>query len=470
MAQQRRRRIVAEALILALAPAAANLLAPADPGFLSIHGLPALLAGAFFAGFYGLTWGLLEGLLAATLDFLVLPAILARLDPAFFLAARESLPAAAGLGLFAVFATGFLKHRFDQYNADILLRYRKLAHRAAALGREARALEKVNRVLENRVSGQKDSITLLQNQVGKLASLNLDQALEALLETIELFTETRSASIWVLDKSTNLLVPAAVRGWKEGEERDTTLDPETTIEGYVLRNRKPYSVRMLLDSSEFDRFEDSKNVITMPILVKDKPWGVLDIEDLPFERYSLYSESVLSILLGLAEPYLRAITEYDTLHALSEVDPDTGYPQFPVLYANLGRELERRAFDTGSVSLVVVEMANFEEALGRCPRADLKRHLFRVLAGFEETSKTKFQAFHFKSDGQAAFLIPGLDQDGASFLCLDLLTFCSGLDLPVGEITMPLELIVGFAASTGGGGLPDALIERAEGLLSMQRP
>jgi GGDEF domain-containing protein len=469
MGQQRVRRIAAEAILLAVVPAAASLVAAGDPGFLSFFGAPALAIGPLFAGFYGLRWGGSVGLLAAGLAFVAAPAIEGRLDPAFTAALASTLPVPAAISLFALLAAGFFRHRIEQSRVSLLARYRRVAHRASALARETNALKKVNRVLENRVSGQKDSITLLQNQVRKLASLNLDEALVTILETIELFTETRSASIWVPDPESALLVPVAVRGWKEGLERDTTLDPENSIEGYVLRNRKPFSVRMLLDSSEFDRFDQSRNVITMPILIKDKAWGVLNIEDLPFERYSLYTESILAILLSLAEPYLRAITEYESMHAQREVDSDTGFPQFPMLHSILEKELERKAFEPGFVSLFVVEMVNFTEALDRWPRADLKRLLFEVKGAFDEAANTKYQAFHFKGDNQFAFVVPGLDQDGASFLCLDLLTTCSGLELSIGSQGVPLEMIVGFASSKGGRDSPETMIETAEHLLSIQR-
>ena len=469
MVQQRIWRILAESLILASVPAVVSIFFPGDPGFLSIHGMPILLAGPLFTGFYGIRWGLAVALLSALLGFGAAPAILGRLDAAWLNAAAESLTTAAFLSLFTLIGAGFFKHRFDEFRSSFLTRFRRLSHRASAQARVISALEKVNRVLENRVSGQKDSITLLQNQVGKLASLNMNEALETLLETIELFTETRSASIWVPDQATSFLVPVAVRGWKEGEERDTTLDPESTIEGYVFRNRKPFSVRMILDSSEFDRFDESRNVITMPILIKDKPWGVLNIEDLPFERYSLYTESVLSILLGLAEPYLRSITDYEFLHEQSEVDPDTGFPQYPVLWARLEKELERRSFEPGSVSLIVVEMANFEESLATIPRAKLKRHLFQVVDAFGEANRVKYQAYHFKSDSQFAFLVPDLDQDGASFLCLDLLTLCSSLELPLDGEKLPLEMIVGFASSSEGSLEANTLVDKVEHLLSIQR-
>ena len=470
MIQRKTLRVLTESILLALAPAGASVFLGDDPGFLALHGAPVLAAGPLFAAFYGFRWGLAETLMASVAGFVIAPALAGRLQDAVWLAmAADRLFLGVATSLPVFFLLAFARRRAEQFRARMLGRFRLFVKRNAALDRKVGALESVNRVLENRVSGQKDSITLLHNQVRKLASLNLERALATVLETVELFTETSSSSIWRLEGESGKLVPAAVRGWTEGEERSASLDPELSIEGYVLRNKKPFSARMILDGSEFDRYDTDRNIITMPIIIKDKAWGVLNIEDLPFERYSLYTESVLAILLGLSEPYLRAIMEYESMHALQEVDEDTGYPEFSILYNTLAKELERFAIEPGSLTLIIVEMANFEEELGRRTRAELKRLLFSVKDTLEEAKGVKFRSYHFKNDNQLALLVEGMDKDGASFFCLDILSLCSSLAPSVGGKTVPLEIIVGFSIWVGGSGGADAMIETAEHLLSIQR-
>lgn len=457
-----------EIFAFSLAPTVGGLLFGGDPGFLRYYGLPILSIGPLFAAFYGFAWGFAAAAFSALLAFIAAPAAFGMLSAAYAseAASRLTVPAAALTPVFLLLAFG--RHRADLFRERMLGRLRAHVRRSAMLQRTAGALERVNRVLENRVSGQKDSITLLHNQVKKLVSLDLEHALEALLETVELFTEASSACIRRVAADGGTLEVAAARSGIAGANR-AALDMDGTIEGYVIRNKKPFSARMVLENSEFDRFDTARTIIALPVLIKDKAWGVLSIEDLPFERYSAYTESILSILLGLAEPYLRTILEYESLRNLRELDEDTGYPEYSILHATLEKETERLTTEPGTVSLIVVEMANFDEEVKRHPRADLKRLLFRIKTNLEEIKGRRFPAFHFRGDNQMALIVDGLDRDGASFFCLDLLALCANIEPAAGEEAVPLEIIVGFSTSDGSSADPDAMIEAADQLLVMQR-
>ncbi len=469
MKHHRLLRIVLELLTLTLLPLGAGLILGADTAFLRLKGAPYLVVGPLFAAFYGLGWGTALTFLSCAIGFLVYPAFAGFLGSVYLGSLSENLRFSLPLTIFGLLGISFYKYRMDQFSMKVRRRLRKTVHSEVSWSKKALSLESVNKVLENRVSGQKDSITLLHNQVRKLASLNQDQALNTLLETVFLFTEMKSGAIWVLDQEKGMLAPTAIFGWEQNEKKEIMLDPENSIEGYVQRNRKLFSVRMLLDSSEFDRFDTSRNIITMPILIKGKVWGVLNIEDLPFERYSYYTESVLAILLSLAEPYLTSITDYEKLKAIQETDEDTGLPQFPILYKTLEKELENRQFEGGFVSLIIIELVNFEELTEKWSHAELKRLLLELERNFDAQNAMKGSVFHFKNDNQLALLVPGLDKDGTSYFCLDLLTLCSGSDMKINGEHAALEIIVGFSTNGSGQVSPDSMIEMAEQLLTMQR-
>jgi predicted signal transduction protein with EAL and GGDEF domain len=469
MKQHRLLRIVLESLILTLVPLATELILGAEPAFLNLKGAPYLVVGPLFTAFYGLGWGIAVSFASCVTGFVIHPALVGQLDAAFLDSLISGLKFSLPLSIFGLLGISFYKYRMDQFSLKVQRRLRKTVHSEVSWSKKAISLESVNKVLENRVSGQKDSITLLHNQVRKLASLNQNQALNTLLETVFLFTEMKSGAIWVFDQDKKLLVPVATFGWEQNEKKEIELDPDNSIEGYVQRNSKLFSVRMLLDSAEFDRFDTSRTIITMPILIKGKVWGVLNIEDLPFERYSYYTESVLAILLSLAEPYLTSITDYEKLKAIQETDGDTGLPQFPILYKTLEKELENRQFEGGFVSLIVIELVNFEELAEKWSRAELKRLLLELERNFDAQNAMKGSVFHFKNDNQLALLVPGLDKDGTSYFCLDLLTMCSGSEMKINGEHVALEIIVGFSTNGSGQVSPDSMIDMAEQLLTMQR-
>jgi len=419
--------------------------------------------------FSGLRWGAISAtiltietvLLAAITQFPVMHGSIPPLGKNFILAMLASMASASIIA--------FGRNRILQFRTRLLGRYRVAIHSLVSLRKRSEVFEKVNRVLEGRVSSQKDSITILHDQVKKLASLNLEQALDTILETIALFTDMSSGSIWTFDNERKVLIPVATRGWTASTQRDVTLDPDKSIEGYVLRNRKMFSVRMLLDGSEFDRFDTSQTIITMPIVIGTKSWGVIDLEDLPFERYSQYTETILAIMLSLSEPYLRRITEYETLNAQNDVDPDTGHPLFSILHRTISNDLERISHEPGFVSLVILEISNFEELLVTWSREQLKKMLFSLKDHIDTVKKMKSKAFHFKEDNQIVLLMYDLDQDGTSFFCLDLLAMLSEYHFVVNETTMQVEMIVGFSSSAQCGLNADGMISAAEHLLSIQR-
>jgi len=473
-----------ELLIMAAIPASTGLLFPSlfDTAVLKI--VPYALVFPVVSALHGLGWALMTGLIAGSAGIMVQLTV-TRVAPASLLVFPGVETIVVWLGTAALaLAISFLRNRSINSRSTLLQRLRTTVHEVGQLQRKNQVLEKVNRVLEGRVSSQKDSITFLHDQVRKLASLNLDQALDTILETIAMFTELGSGSIWKYDDDKHGLVPAAVYGWSAGLPDpgsqaaaapvpasiwDATLDLDTTVEGYVLRNRKMFSVRMLLEGSEFDRFVTDRNIITLPVVIGAKVWGVLNIEDLPFERYSQYTETILAIILSLSEPYLRRIVEYETLNDQNELDPDTGYPLFSILYRTLETDLERISFEPGFVSLIVLEIINYTDLSALWSKDDL-RHMFVAMKNdIDKLKRMKVKVFHFKEENQLVLLAYDLDQDGTSFFCLDILSMFSEYRFTIGDTTIPIELVIGFSSSAQSGASADSMIAAAEHLLSVQR-
>jgi len=472
LSRERPAIIAAETLGMALLVGAAGFLPDASPGSLELFGLPAFAAGPVFAAFYGFGWGLATWLLSCASAFLVAPLLAGVFDTAFVATLARTLPVPAAASLALLAATGFARNRSDRSRVELLGRLKDAVVRSIRLERAAETLEGVNRELENRVAGQGDSVTLLHDSVRKLASLNLDEALASILDTVELFAGARSASIWIPGEADGRLNPIAVKGWRAGDERDTALDPEASVEGWAFRNRKMYSARMASSGPPFDRLDCSRAIMAFPLIIKGKSWAVLVIEDLPFERYSLYTESLLAIVLSLAEPYLKTIVEYEALRSRREVDEETGLPGFPVLARTLERELATLGFEQAALSLVVVEMANFAEILGMGrSRTELKRLVAGCHRIVDRSEGSKSLAFHFREDSQLALLVPGLGPDDVSLYCLELLGTLAALPFELDGEPIPFEAIVGFASAGSGSGGMDAetMLAEAEHLLSLQR-
>jgi GGDEF domain-containing protein len=462
-------RVFVEIVLFASLPALADLAIQGEVLYRDFYTTPYALVFPVLAIFYPFVPALLGALLSwAEGGVLLLWYCTSQgLEPTQYLplASLYSLTAGIILALLAA----FIRNRILVSQKHYIKRYKKAVHSLVMLEKRIRLLERIHQVLENRVSSQKDSITLLHDRVKKLASLNLDEALTTLLDTIALFTGMETGEIWRLNEEQTQLIPASVYGWPSEAIQSATRKLDTTIEGYVFRNKQMFSVRMLLNSAEFDRFDSKKNILTLPIIINGKPWGVLNIQSLPFEQYSRYTESILEILLSLAEPYLRNIIEYENLQNQQDLDPITGYPLFSLLYKNLEDDLERARYEGGSVSLIIMEVTNFDELSEHIDRNQLRRLLFTVKELIDETKRIKTKAFHYKDDNQIALLVYGLDHDGASFFCLDILALLSGYTFEAESQAYPVEFILGFSTSGATVFAADSMIAEAEHLLSVQR-
>ena len=93
----------------------------------------------------------------------------------------------------------------------------------------------------------------------------------------------------------------------------------------------------------------------------------------------------------------------------------------------------------------------------------------RIVNTIREIAPTRSSIFHYKDRNQLALLLPELDYDGTSLLCLQLLSRMSEHSWQVdGQVLTP-ELTLGFAALGDKQGSAEELLETAENLLRMQR-
>ncbi len=395
------------------------------------------------------------------------PAIVRGSGAGFAFAAWSGPAAAFGLSWSLALGISFAKNRLAESKRRLLGRFRTALSRNASLAHQNEALVRVNAVLEQRITGQRDAITLLHDRVRGLSSLNKERALATLLETAADFTRMQSGSIWAPGDESGSLEPISVYGWPHASPGDMAEDADSSIVGYVYRNGRPYSMRMLLEGMEFDRFDTSETVMALPVMIGAKAWAVLRIEELPFERYSRYTETLLAILLSLAEPYLKAIVEYEALSSRLETDGDTGYPLISSLYKTLDRELAQVGLGAGHVSLIVMELLNYDALARSVGAKGTKAALAAVKTHLERRRAGAIAAFHFAEDSQLALLVRDLDQDGASFFCLDALAAVA--ELQAGGDAPPLELIIGFSSSAQGHADSASMAAAAEHLLALQR-
>jgi GGDEF domain-containing protein len=331
------------------------------------------------------------------------------------------------------------------------------------------SLYRVNRELEERTARRQDSITLLYRQVQAMSTLNVNQALNVLLDTVKIFLSATKASIWVYDgKEQGLKFTAAV-GWDREKDFSGGISLEDTIEGWVFRNNALFSVRMLLQYENLRKLDTGRNIITLPLHVGRTIWGVLNIEDMPFEKYSFYSERLLQIITGLAEPHLERALEYDRIVSIGDVDEVTGLPLYSQFYRMLEGGIERAKIQSGTLSVIIFEISNFGELSERLGRDGAKLLMKDLIEDITLFSDSRLGAFHYREDGQFVVLSPNLDHDGASLYCLESLEKINRRDRGIGDAAVSVEVLVGYATARAGIYDPEQLLRQAEHLLTLQK-
>ncbi len=468
-------RSLIEALVLAVAAFGLNLLAPDDPGLLKAAVNPYLLAAFVVAALRGWTAGYLALAAGAALAYLAFE-ILPGAPPRFTITADwvatgpladRRVPMLALTGVLGVLLFGLVHFAHAR-------RERRLRREAAELGRERDVVDRQRTALlaatselERRVSGQPDSLAYLHARWRELSSQNVEDTLLVVLDTVTELTGAERCSLWQLDAEAGELVVRVTAGWDAGDDAARRLPVAGSIEGWVLRNDRLFSAKHLARYDTLRRVDRGTAVYAAPLRAGTRAWGVIVIEDLPFERFNAHTEHLLLLVAAVAAAPLQQAIAYEAGLEPADRAGDTGYPRFEQLARVLPSEVACRAAEGGSLSVVLIEVVNYHRlASGAGPdrAADVVARVFRAA---KEAAAGSVRCFHYKHEGQLAVICPDLDFDGAALLALDFLRWASETAWPddIGE-GRP-EFRVGYSSLARGVEDADALLSMAENLLAM---
>ena len=453
-----------------------NWFFPADPGFLAGFFNPYVILSLFIAVSLGKYYGFLALGVSVVEVALGLPLARSLAAGTGFAIPAGSWAGLARLGavplalaILEVYLLGIIRDSLTRGDRKARERLASISRGAGLLKRQVRALQAANQELEERISRQEDSITSLYSQVQVLRSQNLAKAIVAILQMTERYIGATRCSIWQHRPADKCLAFVGGIGRDPRAETSTLLPDEGTIEGWVVRNASMFSVKMVLSNEVLARMDNGRNIITLPIVIGRRAWGVLNVEEMPFARYNLYSERLLQVILALAEPALERAAEFDSVVRQEDMNPVTGLPSFPELYAMLQIETARLAQEKGTLAVIVLEIANFRDLVEEHGREQVFLLMKDAARLIEEASGGQARVFHYKADAQLAMLYPRLDADGASLFALTLLEKVNLMEWKVQEKRVYVEVILGFAARAGAAQSADDFLDAAERLLEMQK-
>jgi PleD family two-component response regulator len=229
-----------------------------------------------------------------------------------------------------------------------------------------------------------------------------------------------------------------------------------------------FSVRMLLQYNHLKEIDRGRNLMTLPIKAGRKVWGILNIEDMPFSRYSQYTEKLLLMTVSLAAPALEKAVEYDSV-IRQEENAVTGLASFSHFYSLLQKNLDRMLIQRGTLSIIILEITNYGDLSEEFGEQKVLTFVTRMARMLRELSNNKAAVFQYKQNHQVVLLFPNLDFDGASLLCLEILSEIGESSWHLDGRDLFLEAVLGYASLGEDRRTADEMIEIAENLLEMQK-
>lgn len=347
-------------------------------------------------------------------------------------------------------------------------RLKKVSLESLRNKRTTKALQIVNREFESRLSKSQESITTLYDQIEKLGRLNSTFILQTFLETISLFTKTSKATIWSYKEGENKLLLIASIGYYNNEP-GPYLKLENSVEGFVYRNNQFFSIRNINEFQSIMMHQAKYNIITTPITIGKRVWGVLNIEELPFEKYSRYSEQLIHIIVNLTEPYLEKALNFERMVKRNDLDSINNLPFYSQFYSLLEDQLKYCWKINSSLSIIIFELVNIKNII-EIHNINDTRKLFAdtVISVFKDAGHDFF-FFNYKNSNQIVIISTNLDFDGVSYYCVKSFKKFNEAELKIHGVSVNMELCVGYSTQKEVSVTPDSLINQAEALLNMAK-
>jgi len=466
--------ILVELLGFSCALGIVNIFFQADPGFLNGFFNPYLALALVVAVYYGKYYGIIS--LAISICIITGPSALALwlIFPSSFSLTYWSTLWTKGLIPFAItlvgtYLFGLIRDSLAKNLQNSKTLIKKFAREKGIMHKELRALKQVNAELEMRVFNQQDSTVALYSKIQALYSLNLQKSLKAIIEIVKSITNATKYSIWEYKQDLKILELRAGEGWEDNEARETRISIDDSIEGWVVRNNILFSVKMVMQYDNLKRMDVGRNIITVPIRAGYKVWGVFNIREMPFEKYNLYTEKNLLLIMALAAPALEKSLKYEALAVNEQVNPITDFPPFSQFYIYLEQELSIEKMEKGTLSVIIIELNNYMELFEKFGKDDIFSFFIHIKERIQELTEGKSRFFHYKSDNQISFLFPNLDYDGCSLYCLDILEMVNKRKWEINKKEVFPEIILGYTSLSDDNQSAQDLLSIADNLLEMQK-
>ena len=230
---------------------------------------------------------------------------------------REGIKSSAGIPLMVgeetvglMFVNYRTPHHFTEDEKRLI---RIFAHQAAIAIQNARWFERAS---ERRVK-ELEALAAIEEVIS--STLDLDKVLDLILEEALELTETAGGRglVWLVDEATGELVIRASRGLPEDKKKVRLKIGEQGIIGWVAKEKTHALVQDVTQKPWSDLYvpliPDMRSELTIPLLIRDKLIGVLDLESPKVDGFDEDDVRLLKALAGHAVIAIQNVEQHEKL-------------------------------------------------------------------------------------------------------------------------------------------------------------
>ncbi len=337
------------------------------------------------------------------------------------------------------------------------------------LDHEVKAIALVNEEYQDRILGQQNSLISLYSTMIALNSLDMGKIYPSILEAVSKFSGAEQCSLWQHSREEKVLRLLAYRGWDESKPIELKMSDSDSISGWVARNNEMFSVKLLQKHANLLEIDKKQNIITVPINIENHVWGIINVEEMPFVKYNLYSEQLIMMIADLAAPIIANAIRFEDISKKGEVDEATGLPSLDEMFSVLKSKFTEALADNTKLSFVVFELVNSGELTEKYSDNEVLEILRSLTQIVKRESKKDAMVFQYKGKFQFSLILPNVDYDGAAMLCLTFIEKINTDEFKIGENIVHPEIILGYSSMRPNLKSEEDLLMLAENLLEMQK-
>ncbi|MBA7574277.1 hypothetical protein ES708_16082 [subsurface metagenome] len=175
------------------------------------------------------------------------------------------------------------------------------------------------------------------------------------------------------------------------------------------------------------------------------------------------------MISSLVAPALERAIEYEAVTRQAEVNSYTGLPQYTEFFTLLEKLLERAVIEQGTLSVIIMELINFDSLVADFDRKSVFALMIELAAELRKLSQNKAIIFHYKDENQVVLLCPNLDFDGTSLLSLETLGIVNEREWRINDKAVDMDVILGYAALGEKEMTGEKILQVAENIVEMQK-